>query len=203
MNKNTNYTEDILVIENSIDQGKQNTLEKIITRHEFPWFFYTGTILPSDVEYQNDCVIQRGINPPQFSHFMSVERSQYIDFVAPILNCLANVFQTNIQILKLKFNLLTKTNKKTHHWPHADIDNYSDRIMTGLYYVNDSDGPTSVFKQFAPKKSDKLTKLVNIDPQKGKLVIFDSRRFHASSSPTAAETRIVLNIVFRIPENEQ
>jgi hypothetical protein len=198
-----NYSNDIMVIENCINLNQQNDLKEFVTNYRFPWSYYSGTILPTDVTYQNDCIVQTGINPPQFSHFMSVENSSNISLVAPILNCLANVFNSNIQILKLKFNLLTKSSDNTHHWPHADIDNYTDDVMTGLYYLIDSDGPTYLFEQFAPKESENISIVAKVEPEKGKLAIFDSRRFHASSSPTMNETRIVLNVVFRIPKDEQ
>lgn len=195
-----NYNQEIFVVENSISKEDQDKLETLTTSHNFPWFFYPGTILPTDVTYTNDCIIQKGLNPPQFSHFMEINQSPFVDLVAPILNTITSIFNTNIQILKLKFNLLTKSNKKTHHWPHADIDNFSDKLMTGIYFVNDSDGPTYIFDEFAPKKNNKATKNVTIDPEKGKMVLFDSRRFHSSSSPVVHEKRIVLNIVFRIPK---
>lgn len=197
-----NYNQDILVVKNSIDVEQQNTLLKFVTDHKFPWFFYPGTILPSDVQYTNDCIVEKGINPPQFSHYMTIDESQNKDLLSPILNCITSVVNNNIQILKLKFNLLTKYNKSTHHWPHSDIDDYDFKIMTGLYYVNTSDGPTYFFNKFAPKKSNSLKAVVKIDPEQGKLVIFDSRRFHASSSPVVNEKRIVLNVVFRIPNDE-
>ncbi len=196
-----NYNNDILVVENSISLDQQDALEKFVTHHSFPWFFYPGTILPSDVTYSNNGIIEKGLNPPQFSHFMSVENSPNISLVAPILNCLAEICQTNIQILKLKFNLLSKSNKKTHHWPHADIDDYENKVMTGLYYVTNSDGPTFLFNKFAPKKNNRVSTVVKVEPQKGKMVVFDSRRFHSSSSPVVNESRIVLNIVFKIPKD--
>jgi hypothetical protein len=196
-----NYNKDILVVENSISVEEQDALERFVTHHSFPWFFYPGTILPTDVTYTNDCIIQKGLNPPQFSHYMSVENSPNINLVAPIFNCLAEIFQTNIQILKIKFNLLTQINKKTHHWPHADIDDYENKVMTGLYYVNNSDGPTYLFNKFAPKKNDNIIPLVKVDPEKGKMVIFDSRRLHSSSSPVVNNLRTVLNVVFKIPKD--
>lgn len=196
----SNYSNDIFVVENCILFEQQDALENCLTHHSFPWFFYTGTILPTDVTYTNACIIEKGFNPPQFSHFMSIENSPNVDLVAPILDCITKVFQTNIQILKLKFNLLTKYNKKTHHWPHSDIDDYNNNLMTAIYYVNNSDGPTFLFNEFAPKKNNKVTIATKVDPEKSKLVIFDSRRFHSSSSPVVNDKRIVLNIVFRIPE---
>lgn len=195
-----NYSNDIIVVENSILLDEQNSLEGMVTDHSFPWFFYVGTILPRDVEYSNECIIEKGINPPQFSHFVSIEKSSFLNLVAPVLNSLTKIHNTNLEILKLKFNLLTKTNDQTHHWPHTDIDNFKDDIRTAIYYVTNSDGPTFLFNEFAPKINEAITSCVKVTPEKGKMIIFDSRRFHASSSPVDNNIRIVLNIVFKIPE---
>lgn len=196
-----NYLKDIIVVENSILKNQQDDLEKTVTEYTFPWFFYEGTILSKDVEYSNDCIIQIGTNPPQFTHYCSTDNSLFVDHVAPILNTLAEIFNKDLQILKLKFNLLTKSDEQTHHWPHADIDNFKDDIRTAIYYVTNSDGPTFIFKEFAPKIADSLNVAVKVTPEKGKMIIFDSRRFHASSSPVDNNTRIVLNIVFKIPKD--
>lgn len=41
-----------------------------------------------------------------------------------------------------------------------------------------------------------------VPPQKGKLVVFDARRFHASSSPINNDVRIIMNVVFKVNNDD-
>jgi len=68
--------------------------------------------------------------------------------------------------------------------------------------VNDSDGDTYLFNEFGPKESNEITTRTRISPSKGTLVVFDARRFHASSSPVNNDVRIIMNIVFKFTASE-
>ena len=195
-----NYDSNVSLIENCIGEKEQNILESYVSNSKFPWGFYEGTILKSDIEYTNSCIIEKGINPPQFSHFVSVNNNPNIVFFQSIFNFIATHYNTNIHILKCKFNLLTKREDGQHHYPHTDIDDFNEEIKSAIYYVNNSDGDTYLFDQFAPKTNDDATIHKTFTPKKGSILMFDSRRFHSSSSPLNTEKRIVLNIVFRIPK---
>lgn len=188
----------IIEIPNFIRPNEQNLLENYVRHPNFKWSYYEGTILKTDLLYTNDCIIQQGINPPQFSHLVNIRHNSNVIFIKPIFDAIANHFNLNLQILKCKYNLLTKRNCSFHHYPHSDLDDYENDIFTGIYYVNNSDGDTYLFNEFAPKKDDTATIMQKIKPEKGKLILFDSRRFHASSSPLENEIRLVLNIVFKV-----
>lgn len=194
------YDSNVSLIDNCIGEKEQNILENYVSNSKFPWGFYEGTILKSDIEYTNSCIIEKGINPPQFSHFVSVNNNPNIVFFQSIFNFIATYYNTNIHILKSKFNLLTKRVDSQYHYPHTDIDDFTEEIKSAIYYVNNSDGDTYLFNQFAPKTNDEVTIYKTFTPKKGSILLFDSRRFHASSGPVINEKRIVLNIVFRIPK---
>lgn len=192
-----NYNE-AFTLENFLSEEQENSIHKLITDYTFPWSYYVGTILPSDYTYTNDCIVTQGINPPQFSHFVKIESCPYIEIISPILNTLAGYFNTKIQIMKMKFNLLHKNSDATHHYPHTDVDELNDDIKTAIYYVNDSDGDTYLFNEKAPKQSENVTVYKTITPKKGKMLVFNSNQFHASSSPINNDIRLVLNIVFKV-----
>ena len=67
-----------------------------------------------------------------------------------------------------------------------------------VYYVNDSDGDTVLFNEFYNTKSVSINR--RIAPKKGRAVIFDSNRFHASSNPINTPTRFVINFTFKLHE---
>lgn len=97
-------------------------------------------------------------------------------------------FQSNIRILRCKFNFLPRGTDPTYHYPH--IDNSEQGMMTAIYYVNDSDGDTYFFENY-------LEITNTITPKKGRMVLFDSNKLHSSSSPINSEYRIVMNTVFK------
>ena len=68
-----------------------------------------------------------------------------------------------------------------------------------LYYVNDSDGPTVILKQRYPFSYNKISGLnggeilQEIEPKKGRVVMFDGTHFHSSSIPSK-QVRCVINL---------
>lgn len=54
-----------------------------------------------------------------------------------------------------------------------------------LYYVNDCDGPTVIYE---PGSTNILQ---TINPQKGRVVIFDGKYYHSSSNPTNSRRCII------------
>ena len=81
--------------------------------------------------------------------------------------------------------------KLDHHCPHVDFE---DEHVTALYYVNKTDGDTIFF-------SDEMSIFqhrcqLRVEPERGKMVVFNGDVLHASSSPTSGY-RIALNVNFR------
>lgn len=179
-----------------LSDEQEDAILKLTTDPRFPWFYSAGTILPEDVN-ENPFIVAKGDNPFQFIHWVNLKNCPYINVIAPVLDTLAQEFQSNMSIVKMKFNMLTRGTSKEFHFPHTDVDE-TDDCYTAIYYVNDADGPTYLFNEFGPKETDDVTIKSVVEPQKGKLAIFKANRFHASSSPIESDFRIVLNIVFKI-----
>jgi hypothetical protein len=113
-----------------------------------------------------------------------------------ILNTFAKKHGIEIkEILRIKANILNKTDKQNHiHPPHVDM-NIPHMVL--LYYVNDSDGDTVIFDQvYHSEKKPELTVNRTISPKAGSAIMFDGLTYHSSSSPKNAKERIVLNINF-------
>ena len=195
-----NYEKNISIIKNCISVKEQNLIENYVSNSNFYWNYYEGTILKDDLYSTNYCVIEKGINPPQFCHIVSMNKNSNLIFFQNIFNFLSAHYNCNLHILKCKINLLMQNTDNTHHYPHADIDNFDEDIRSAIYYINDSDGETYFFNEFAPKQSNIITTKQKIFPKKGSILLFDSRRFHSSSSPISSKRRMVLNITFRLPK---
>jgi hypothetical protein len=91
-----------------------------------------------------------------------------------------------------------------YHNPHVD---FYEPHLVGLYYVNDSDGDTAVFKETSDSVSleqsvkyaneGRFTELARISPKKGRMVFFDGKHYHASMHPLEHPQRIVVTLNFR------
>jgi hypothetical protein len=73
-----------------------------------------------------------------------------------------------------------------------------ENIKTAIYYVNNTDGDTYIFNEKVPKQKDGVSVYETVTPKKGKMLVFNSNQFHASSSPINNNIRLVLNIVFKV-----
>ncbi len=91
-----------------------------------------------------------------------------------------------------------------YHNPHVDF--YEPHIV-GLYYVNDSDGDTVIFKEtfdhLTVEQSVRLanergfTELARVSPKKGRMAFFDGKHYHASMHPRKHSHRIAITINFK------
>jgi hypothetical protein len=97
---------------------------------------------------------------------------------------------------------LTYSNKEKYNIPYQPHVDFDDEHLVLLYYVNDSDGDTFVYKEKYSKKNklnsdnvniENLSLLKKIEFKRGRVVIFNGRNFHASSL-SSSNPRIVLNI---------
>ena len=135
----------------------------------------------------------------QHSHaasFNNKKMSDIHEIGSNILNTFAKKHGIEIkEILRIKANILNKTDKQNHiHPPHVDM-NIPHMVL--LYYVNDSDGDTVIFDQvYHSEKKPELTVNRTISPKAGSAIMFDGLTYHSSSSPKNAKERIVLNINF-------
>lgn len=183
------------IIRDVIEKENADKIEKLTKDPNFPWYFCPGTVLSEDIE-DNPRVIKSGSNPFQFTHTIDIDTSPYITVFAPVINVMAKQFGNNIEIARIKCNLLTRSIDHSYSLPHTDID-ATDGWYSAIYYINDSDGDTHLFNEFGPKKCEEVTIRSRVSPEKNKLVVFNSNRFHASSSPINNDVRIIMNIVFR------
>jgi len=142
-----------------------------------PWWYNTSTILSNGPPIESDSVFDVG----QLTYAFSKEN--YTMF-QPLLN----YFGDYLSINRIKYNLLWRSKEISgrHNSLHQDG---SDSFLTGVYYVNDSDGDTIILENNTTHR---------IKPKKGSLLLFPSNLVHASSSPSNTYERIAINMVVKI-----
>lgn len=100
----------------------------------------------------------------------------------------------NYKIHRAKLNMMWRCKEAGTRWNSPHTDNPNDGVLAIVYYVNDTDGDTCIFY---PEGT------VRVKPVKGAALILPANQPHASSHPTEALDRFVLNIVVseRIPQS--
>jgi hypothetical protein len=194
----------MIEIENFIPKSYADILEDIICKNpEFYW-----TYCPSTNNQQDTSIMKpdsRSYESEQLVHALYLEgakKSPFFDIIFPFFYFLEE--KTGIVlngIERIKANMLLKKahDPEAYNTPHTDIPDANFKSL--LYYVKDSDGDTFLFNEsIGPNRNDKkdLTLKKRVSPKKGKAVVFDSNRWHASSNPQQHENRIVLNLIFSV-----
>lgn len=154
---------------NFLEKEEFLKLKNIIHDDYFPW-------------YKNDGVVHSNDLYLQFTHTFFRDgkvNSPYFDILNPLLKKI-NPFC----LLRIKLNLLPKTDNTIEHGMHVDLDDnkYRKDITTGIYYINSNNG---------------YTKFINNDivkSEENKLITFDSDLKHTGSTCTDKNYRIVLNM---------
>ena len=197
------------IIDNLLPESYVAEIEKAFTSPYFPWFSYGGTFAYTQHEremYKNAVFDHRTIDSKQFSHAMFIDNkinSNYFELIKPIFWFLE--MQEGIvckDIIRIKSNFMMKDIEfpsDFYNPPHSDVTNdIGDKAKILLYYPCDSDGDTFIFNEYSVEGMlpDRLTEVQRVTPKRGRCVLLDANRFHASSPPRAHDFRIALNMVF-------
>jgi len=177
------------IVNNFLPLSYQKELLELLTGDSFNWRYKPSTYDSGEgIKPDN-----KTIDAPQFVHLLFNETgyiSEMFTLFRPMLYFYNQPFKN---IVRMKVNLLYGSDypKDCYHMPHVDALEDNNEYKSILYYVNDSDGATYFF-------NDNSTVIDKVEPQRGKAVIFNSRQYHASSSPSKHKTRIVINTVIRL-----
>lgn len=164
-------------------------IEEIVTSQTFPWYLLKETTFADEQATPYAGVYDNN----SFSHVLvmnyEVVSHQYDLFESALRLIAHRAKQPFTDIYRVRLGCLLPDNLP-HHCPHVDFE---EPHTTALYYVNKSDGDTFFFPD-----EDKYVNKVNIHipPERGKMIVFDGLRRHASSSPSKGY-RIALNINFK------
>jgi len=187
------------IITNFVKPRIQDELETLFLSNNFPYYYSNEScILPGnknliseDPRLTGDVFVDEDtVESAQFSHLLCTDTGPNSDHyvrVLPILNKLLDIVDGDYRVhrCKVNMNLADARFEGKYHMPH--IDNGFEGQITALYYVNDADGDTLFFDD-----SNQITK--RITPEKGKLVWWPGKVFHAKAHAISTPARIVLNI---------
>tara|TARA_B100001057_G_scaffold243013_1_gene243326 strand:+ start:1693 stop:2331 length:639 start_codon:yes stop_codon:yes gene_type:complete len=177
------------------------------------WGFRDSTAGVDDIETDNKNIKETFQFQSNLYDHDSGPTSQFFEEIRPIMMFAEYALGFTIQnISRIKANTLLQVEgtKGKYHPPHMDLMNDNGYAM--VYYVHNADGETILFdKRFnqAMKHDPKylnhnaydLEEITRIKPKKGRAVLFNSNRFHASSNPQVAQRRVIINHVFTTDDN--
>ena len=194
----------MIEIEKFIPSSYADILEDIICKSpEFQWVY-----TPSTNNQKETSIMRRdeaSYESEQLVHAFYLEsqrRSQFFDIVFPFFYFLEDKTGVKLgNIERIKANMLLRNDMPDdkYNTPHIDVPDPGYKSL--LYYVKDSDGDTFIFNE-SYRDTGNSKKALTIDkrvsPKKGKAIIFDSSRWHASSNPRQNQNRVVLNLIFQV-----
>lgn len=152
------------ILKNFLKKEDFLEIKKVICGDYFPWYY-------------NDAVNYNGDNMFQFTHAFYKDNNVYSDFfkiLFPILNIIKP-----FSIVRIKANLLTKTEKIIEHGMHVDFN--EKNLKTAIFYCNTNNGYTKF-------ENGKIIK-----SEENKMVIFNCKEKHTGSTCTDKKNRIVIN----------
>jgi len=187
----------VLVIDDVIDEESQDLLENSIFSPQTQWTFGRTVFCDKHLE----------VTDAQRKSLMSFTKSLYRNddnfsdkdlglYTRPLLGRFNNLLTARIQ---LQLPIITELNKK-YGVPHVDgVRPFPFKVA--VYYVNEVDGPTVLFKQTTNTSTPEEIKAGNVDvaceiePKKGRLIIFDGNIYHAVGKPKT-DLRCIINYNF-------
>ena len=178
----------IVVIDDVVSKSYQNHLEKMFSG--FYWNFQEGLTYggaQSQLSTYDGIDSNTGFVNVLFNSENSISKGE-TEFLLPLLYEGIGKYrkgETLKEVYRIRAVMWIKNQNKHHHLPHCDlsIDHY-----TMLYYIHDTDGPTRFYK------GDRVFK--EVQPKKGRAVIFPGDIKHSSSIPIKNIRRMILNFNF-------
>jgi hypothetical protein len=179
----------IKIIEDFLPDSLVDDIENVLTDSQCPWYWRKSSKNGNNEVDDNS-------EDFQFIHIIyynDTQESPVFDLARQVLLQFENKTGLVIKSLhKIKANLLPKqvlSETGLNETVHVDID--SDKFLSIVYYVIDSDGDTVIFDD-----NDEIE--LSVAPKKGSAVYFNSNKKHRATPPFKNKQRIVLNMVVEI-----
>lgn len=189
-----------IILDDIVDQATQDLIEETLLGPETDWYFaragaYKKDLFPEVSDKQRKSIFT-------FNHIIfndSKIQDHNFNLYYKVINSIADRLNLNVQsVTNIRAQLQLPINRPPGKGiPH--VDKHDDKpYKVCLYYVNDTDGDTVLYKQTSKNstpeeiKTGKLNEERRISPKKGRAIIFDGEVYHRASRPTT-DLRCVIN----------
>lgn len=197
------------IIQNLFPVSLINEIKETIDHKDFSWYF-SDSIYTQKVKFDiknNFITISPGL-----THIVYDEgiRSNIFNLLRSILYFLEkNEDFTISTIHRIRIRRTLPYPNHTEHKfnaPHIDLEQIS-QYLTFVYYVDDSDGDTILFKYTKDSMSQKYSEinnftekdvLIRIPPKKGNGILFNGQMYHSGNCPVKYTHRTIINFDFSV-----
>lgn len=185
---------DIIVLDDVISTSYQNFIEfNLLGESQSQW------MLLDDISYgavKDEFGVAKA--KPGLVHPLKVDnqiKSHLYNLVLPLV--LTSVDMINYpyrDVFQARSFLQFPSYQSEANNPHVDLP---FPHLVCLYYVNDCDGDTVIYKQTSDDVSEHQVSsttfeiVQSISPRKGRIVLFDGKYYHSSSNPTSTRRCII------------
>jgi hypothetical protein len=175
----------IKIIDECVSSFLADEIEKIFLDQYTHWWYDPSTLgrksLYKNIEFHETF---------QFVHPIIDNGRADSPYTSTVMILIDKIFlEQDIDIInyrRIKVNQLLRSQNELSHPPH--IDDTAENMISAVYYINNSDGPTYFY--------DNNNRCVDkVQPKKNRCVLFPSNYLHASSSPILNDRRLVINTV--------
>jgi hypothetical protein len=188
----------IKIYDDILEVSESDHIEKCLKDPRFPWFFvdteFASTVLP---EYS---LLDSDINTQETT---LLGHSFYLDGKQESINYKISDFildrfigRSGISfnsLVRSKANLQFKSaelNRSNYTTPH--VDSLTPHHVL-IYYVNNSDGNTVIFDRVLGQDKTEYKIIKEIEPKKGRFLLFDGKHYHAAKFALINNVRININ----------
>jgi len=174
---------------------QEDILATLLDSDSFPWHYVN--VVSGGVPDEHTVMLNYGFFHNAYLSDQPDKQSKFFKVCLPLIYFLEDKAGVSVkQLIRVRVGMQTivDTSKNVIHPPHVD---YTSPHKTLIYYVNDSDGETILYKEkYSGEKITDFTIDQIVLPKKGSAVLFDGLTYHSSSSPTATNTRLAITINF-------
>jgi hypothetical protein len=190
--------DDIVVLDDFLPEQYQDLIQQQLVAENVNWHYM------QDITYDVDKIKEINVSEskPAFAHkFYDREKgviSPAYGLILPIVYFACDKVKFRItEIIAVRSFLTIPLPTHLDRVDHPHVDREVSHLNV-LYYVCDSDGDTvfydKTFRDISPSEVtvEELKIFQRVTPKKGRAVVFDGSRYHASTRPTTG-SRIVVN----------
>jgi len=188
-------SDDIFVFDNAVSRNYQDAIEARIQENNFPWFYVPN------VSRRTTGEDQLAADSVGFAHAFFIKDKGSISFITEFLTpllyeCCGRIDAKPDQVYFGRIFMTVGTGRPQRNLYHVDMP--SPHLVC-LYYVNDASGPTVILdktcKEIHPDRINACDQSQHIarevEPKKGRVVLFNGLRFHASTAPDSGRRCII------------
>ena len=197
------------VIDDLIPTVYQDDLDRTLNEPTFPYYF-TSTI---NQNYKSkDYLDKKVTDAPGWTHLVynpetQTEWSDLFFKIKPMLFFLERRMNISVnEILRIRIRRTTQFPGHTldnYNPPHIDLKDHPVDYYSMVYYVDETDGDTVLFKNVWNSDVDSVMYeqgdvLARVPPKKGRAVFFKGLIFHSGNCPVNFVKRTIINFDFTL-----